>query len=686
LPLRFFDDAGYNLGMIRDTASWLLPKGAVYDASNLIGDVPGVLRQRGGTTALVSGSQTAFCTSIGVCYSADGTPIEEIYGVNGKTGDIYSINKTTGASTNINAGSSPCIVGRPVRHFGFVVFPFADFSTDTLRQMVYASGATAAGTFGNAVVAQVTAGDSQVTLTGADVTTNIKVGHGVTINDGTHRYYGRVVSIDTTKKFTVWPTPTFTNAAVPIAGVQTFEAGGSFGGACAASFQNRLLFGNTNDYSSVGLRLLTDRRIYYSPLPTETVNITGITAAGALFLEPGQWPALNYIESPAADPIVAMEPVSDNQLLILTSTHPVIFSGNLTTQLSTTSPTITFDISEVPGNASCISDLGVQRSPRGPIWAGYGGIYAWDGRKPDNLTDKRVNSYWRSLVRGASFALHGSAYVRDHYIVTGTSAGSTFALACNLSNLTWTRMSNVDVFLGVAKPTDPSVVFAARWWDQLGAAPSMTNGQTIRLESMFDPFVPGSTRTDADGSSVSFSVTSRPLTGDSETQKLWQRGTVRYASSQTAANITVTAQSKIDASDIQAGSVRTLGSLSSTHTSTITNATNANPIVVTTSAAHGLQDEDFVNIDAVGGNTNANGRQRIKLINSTSFSIIGGIGNAAYTSGGQVQKLTETDFLMSPLNAGQGASVTIASTGAVNDFQFQGLRLAALEKGQVMSA
>lgn len=69
---------------------------------------------------------------------------------------------------------------------------------------------------------------------------------------------------------------------------------------------------------------------------------------------------------------------------------------------------------------------------------------------------------------------------------------------------------------------------------------------------------------------------------------------------------------------------------------TVSGATNASPIVITTSAAHGLATDDVVTIASVGGNTAANGTFKITKLTSTTFSLNGSTGNAAYTSGGTV--------------------------------------------------
>lgn len=693
MPLRYIDDPGYELGMIRDAPSWRLPAGAVYDAQNVVFDKPGVARQRGGTTNLVSGAQTAFATSMGWAYSQDATPVEELYGVDGRTGTLYVINKTTGAATSLGSALGVAAnVGRAVRHFGYTVFPSAATSF-SIMPAVYVAGQTVTASFTSTSPVTVTAGTPTINLGGADTTTNMRVGARFGATTASLSYQGRIVSINSGTQFTVWPVPTQT--VVAAAGFSTSSAFGALSqgtGRCATSFQNRLLFGNALDMNAAatsGQALRNDRRVNYSVLPTETGIQGGTTTiTGAAFILSDSWPVLNYFDVPGADPIVAMEPTGDNELLILTSTHPVLFRGNLVTQLATTNPTITFDISDINQPAGCLSEFSVQRTPRGIVWAGHGGIYAYNGGQINDLTRGTISTYWRSLATGSAFAVHGSMYVRGHYVISGTSGGSTFSLACDITAQTphWTRLSGAgtDILYGLSRPTNPAQVYALRWWDQASAAPSMTNGQTIRAETMLDPYTPGSTRTDSDGAAVSVSVTTRVLTGDAETQKVFQRGTIRYQQASTTAAVTVTAQSKIDAADISSASVRTLGALSNTSPLTITAATNATPIVITTSVAHGLQDDDFVDIDGVTGNTNANGRWRIDVLSATTFHLVGSAGNGVMGGSPSCKKVTETDYQMSGLNPGQGVSVTVA--GSPNNFELHGVRVAMLERAPVMSS
>ncbi len=77
--------------------------------------------------------------------------------------------------------------------------------------------------------------------------------------------------------------------------------------------------------------------------------------------------------------------------------------------------------------------------------------------------------------------------------------------------------------------------------------------------------------------------------------------------------------------------------VSNPSTVAISGATNATPIVVTTGAAHGLTTGMSVKIASVGGNTAANGLQRVTVLTSTTFSLDNTVGNGAYTSGGTVQ-------------------------------------------------
>jgi hypothetical protein len=74
----------------------------------------------------------------------------------------------------------------------------------------------------------------------------------------------------------------------------------------------------------------------------------------------------------------------------------------------------------------------------------------------------------------------------------------------------------------------------------------------------------------------------------------------------------------------------------------VTGATNASPIVITTSAAHGLSSNNYVEIAGVTGNTAANGLHQITVPtgSTTTFSLDFSVGNGAYVSGGTARFVT----------------------------------------------
>jgi hypothetical protein len=67
---------------------------------------------------------------------------------------------------------------------------------------------------------------------------------------------------------------------------------------------------------------------------------------------------------------------------------------------------------------------------------------------------------------------------------------------------------------------------------------------------------------------------------------------------------------------------------------TVSAATNATPIAITTSTNHGYSTGNVVTVAGVLGNTNANGTYVITVTGATTFTLTGSVGNAAYTSGG----------------------------------------------------
>jgi hypothetical protein len=87
---------------------------------------------------------------------------------------------------------------------------------------------------------------------------------------------------------------------------------------------------------------------------------------------------------------------------------------------------------------------------------------------------------------------------------------------------------------------------------------------------------------------------------------------------------------------------------------TVTNATNASPIAITTSAPHGLATGERVAITGVQGNTAANTTATkpswtITRTGATTFTLDTSTGNGAYTGGGTVTPLTTVNFVESSM-------------------------------------
>ncbi len=109
---------------------------------------------------------------------------------------------------------------------------------------------------------------------------------------------------------------------------------------------------------------------------------------------------------------------------------------------------------------------------------------------------------------------------------------------------------------------------------------------------------------------------------------------------------------------------------------TINGATNASPIVVSTTANHLFATGDTVLVSGVTGNTAANGEWTIIVLSSTTFSLTGSTGNGAYVAGGTAkdQSLTPQFTIPSDGDARNAASVNVALQALADRGQFLALR------------
>jgi len=99
----------------------------------------------------------------------------------------------------------------------------------------------------------------------------------------------------------------------------------------------------------------------------------------------------------------------------------------------------------------------------------------------------------------------------------------------------------------------------------------------------------------------------------------------------------------------------------------ITDAANADPLVITTATPHGLRNGAFVTITGVGGNFGANGTYTIANVTATSFTLNGTVGNGDYTPG--TGSWLAVESVDTNLNA--GLDVLRGATATVNSVQVQ---------------
>ncbi|HTQ48352.1 MAG TPA: hypothetical protein VMI75_36600 [Polyangiaceae bacterium] len=113
---------------------------------------------------------------------------------------------------------------------------------------------------------------------------------------------------------------------------------------------------------------------------------------------------------------------------------------------------------------------------------------------------------------------------------------------------------------------------------------------------------------------------------------------------------------------------------------TLSNATNATPIVVTTSSTAGITAGDIIVVGGVGGNLAANGTWQAGTVTGTTVQLLtrldGGnsIGSAAYTSGGWMMDITSASTLSDVSANSSGTDPTLTSVtntgGVINSANF----------------
>lgn len=653
--------------MIRDESSLLLPEGGLYTARNVLFDKLGIVRKRGGITGVGATTNYTF-DHLGALTTDEG--VVRIYATNYGTNDIYYVNTATGAFVQLTSfgpfGDFQPDGGRPFTHYGFMVWPESDSNFASLGAGVGpfaaagADGAVASYALTAPASVALTAGDKRITVAVADSPlAHMQVGQtfDIQVTAGTSHYVGRITRLVSTTQIEVYPTPTITVAAGAISFANARNGWGplhysnmsaAVGGKVGMSYQGRVLLGNVSRQDVNGINRLENypRRVAFSSTLLEQ-DAAGKTCIwqGAVWLTPNGYPFGNYFDIPFQEPLTAMSPTGFGDAVFFSAFRTARLTGNLSTQYGT-EPSVTWSVKEVPNSVGCMSERSMQRTPRGVVFAHDSGVYITDGQSMRPLMYKKLELFWLGLVApGNNFAIYGSAVVHNHYYVCGISAGSPWAIMVNLNTLAWGTITGKAAapasFLISSSAQDPGNagrIWALKWTQ---STVSMTGGQLVKLDDIFNPS--SANRADSDTTTVSFEVVTAPYSeGQPSIQKDWLAATVQY-NNVGGDGIGITPAFVLDSADVPAGGTTT--QLSKQNVYTVTAGTGAGVVVVLTiGAGHKIAVDSWVRVSGVVGNTNANGLWRVQAVAATTITLMGSIGNAAYSSGGTVQNVDQMDI------------------------------------------
>ena len=684
-------------GMFRDVAPWQIPDGGVYDLQDLICDRPGMIRKRGGTTALGGGNQSALVQQM-VAYKASTEDATfAIYGTalfaQAGADAVYYLS-TAGVPAVINASNASAPMSKPFQYLNHCVFLTNSLATPATTNVMLVGGSAVS-----------TIHTGTVTLTAASATVTDSTNLFVASDVGKYlfapipgsQYKGRIVAVTAVNSARVDPVPTVggTTAAnfasiQPTLYGQAIDLSTSMSGLYGTAWQNRVVIANCYANPSGGARCSRyPKRIWFSLLPTEKsmLSTPGAILDGDSILHPGSFPANNFFDvSGLSGQITGIGRVGEGQLVVFSQSSMYRVTGNLTTQIANQG-SITWDAHPISQQIGCVEHRSIQETPRGLVFAGQDGVYLYDGSQVHAIMADRWANQFRADLR-LGYRVYGSALIRgNHYYLSyGSSDGSTYYnLLCNLDGYQWSRVTNTATRIWDASvdPSDPSITWATRWFDTALGVVTHTGGQLVRLESLFAPS--STTRSDSDATGVLFNMKTRAFKEGpryhghvipSDNPKVWREGTISF-DQRGGGGATLAASASLDPNLATFTTVATLGS---TTPSTVSTCTNASPIVVTTTAAHNLQDGDFVTVSNVAGATGANGEWRITFITGTTFSLNGSVAGGVYTSGGTVQRNPKKDFTLSGIGMGAAVCYQLSSAATLDSFELYTIKNAWHER------
>lgn len=533
--------------------SSLVPEGALRFASDVLLDKIGTIRRRGGITSPTGSTLTPTLTQLGAFQSGTLEDSRAIYGLPATAVSvglkINSINTSTGAFTAMQATlpafSQAITSGRPFKHFANLLFPQVNQAGAAFSMPVVVGGATTTKTATTGTAGTVTAGSDSITgLVAINPTTQMELGGYVYVTDGSgtkNVYLGRVTELTSSSACKVEPAPTRSFTATSVIFQTTWSpvtsAGTRRGGVVGCSFQNRILLAVVHDYGA-GSPAIRPRRVIYTILPNETSSLDAAVPQatdGYKQLLCTAFEDNNYFEIPSADPITALAPIGEGELIIFTKSECFRLTGVLTTQNSNTEPGAPpFDVRRISSTIGCISENSIQQTKLGLVFAAKDGVYSYDGSQFHPLMLGKVLNDYRAELAAAG-AVTGSALLSpNHYMLS--FSGFFYGYVVHLDMLAWVTISGgpQSIFDSCIDPTDATgqTVWAIRWYNTASPV-NQVGGQLVKPSAVF-----AAADTDCNAQAVVGVADTRYFTEtDTETIKNFRRSQFEFAA--TGSNITV---------------------------------------------------------------------------------------------------------------------------------------------------
>lgn len=558
--------SAFSAGMMRDVPPWELPEGASYRADDFLCDVPGKLRKRGGYTAFTNAA--ALVENLTAYRSANIDGITALFGSLSKAGTrVVMFNRSSGVgSAVLTDAANDTIACKPFQHQNLMVCPFQakGMTTSDRNALRFLGGGTANGSAG-ITAATVTANDNRVTsISGPTLAAN-NLGSFIQIDDGgTHIYIGRIVEITSGTACRVEPTPlvgfTANDGQIQASWTPGILSGNIITGKYGVSYQGRVVMANTQltggatgTYAK-GLNP-NPSRVVWSKLQSEAIlPVTGAAADGNAALYPGFFEEnnpsqdFNYVDVPGISEITGLVVAGEGNLLIFGAHSTFRISGTLATE-SVANPALTFSLDQVSSNIGCIASKSIQYTRSGVIFAGADNLYLYDGAQMRALLTGHNAKYLQDRLLAGDTIL-GSAYHpgRNHYYLS--MSGADGGLLFNLDQLQMTRLTNMPIFDSAPDPLNAQQLWAVKWWNLGGTAPTITGGQLWQFEQIFSPSSTNSA--DADGTNVIPVFESKAyLEGDLDSMKRYTRLKVGYdmRSGSSSPTLTVSADTKANVAD-----------------------------------------------------------------------------------------------------------------------------------------